>query len=268
MLNNRPERKRREISKRTHNDNGSDEQDDEQRTVCRQGAAGHRNQFLSGQTARDCKRRNDEKEPGDQHVDAEGQVVPRRIGSDSGKGAAVVAGSAGICVEDLGEAVWSPIVEVSGRRTERAIPVTILGEVRNRTDGGESQDAHRSRKNRDYRHLTFFLLDLLSTVFRRTADHQAANENSNDDVYEHAVEPGPYTAENHFVGLNVEQRNQTAKRREAVVHADNGTATRVGGYGRKERSHRVAEPDFFAFHVPAGLTGVVRALDPHSGGHR
>src|SRR6059036_2623083 len=45
MLNNRAQRKRREICEGADNDDGSDQQDDEQRAVGRQSPAGHRNQF-------------------------------------------------------------------------------------------------------------------------------------------------------------------------------------------------------------------------------
>src|SRR5205809_920750 len=51
MLNNRAQRKCREIREGPDNDNGSDQQDDEQRTVSRQSPAGHRNEFFRRETS-------------------------------------------------------------------------------------------------------------------------------------------------------------------------------------------------------------------------
>ena len=70
------------------------------------------------------------------------------------------------------------------------------------------------------RHLDFLLLDFLADVFRRAPDHQAGDEHADDGVEQHAVEARADAAENHFVGLHVEQRHEAAERREAVVHAD------------------------------------------------
>ena len=60
---------------------------------------------------------------------------------------------------------------------------------------------------------------------------------------------------------DVEQRNQAAERREAVVHAVDGAATGVGGDGGEQRGVGDAEADFLAFHVAAGLRGGRRGLD-------
>ena len=67
----------------------------------RQRAACHRNQLLAGETARDREGRNDEEESRHQHVDAECQVVPGGVGAYSRKGAAVIAATARIGVQDF-----------------------------------------------------------------------------------------------------------------------------------------------------------------------
>ena len=84
-------------------------QNHKQRTVRWQRAAGYGNQFLCGQAAGNCQRRDDEEEPSDQHVEANRQVVPGRVGVDSGKGAAVIARAARIRVQDFGETVRAPL---------------------------------------------------------------------------------------------------------------------------------------------------------------
>ena len=89
------------------------------------------------------------------------------------------------------------------------------------------------RKDRDNGHLDFFLLDLLAHIFGRAPHHQASDEDSDDCINQHAVETGADPSKDHFVGLNVEQRNEPANRREAVVHADNGPATGIRRYRGK-----------------------------------
>src|SRR5215468_9055240 len=81
MLNDRPKRKSREVGQRADDDDGSDKKNDEQRTMSRQRAARHWNQFLPGQAAGDRKCRDNEQKSSDQHVNAERQVVPGRIGA-------------------------------------------------------------------------------------------------------------------------------------------------------------------------------------------
>ena len=105
----------------------------------RQRAARDRDQFLRGEAAGNRERRNNEQESGNQHVDAQRQVVPGRIGIDSGEGAAVVSGAARVRVQDFGEAVGSAVIGI-GSRGPRRIPVTVLGERRNGTDSRESRE--------------------------------------------------------------------------------------------------------------------------------
>src|SRR5262245_50872697 len=98
MLNNRAQRKCREIREGPDNDDGSDQQDDEQRAVSRQSAAGHRNQFFRCETSGNRQRRNDEEESGDEHIDADSEVVPWSVRADSRKGAPIVTGAARVGV--------------------------------------------------------------------------------------------------------------------------------------------------------------------------
>ena len=104
----------------------------------------------------------------------------------------------------------------------------------------EAKNNQGSRQDRDDGHLDFLLLDLLAHVFRRAPDHQPADEDGDDRIDQHAVEAGADASEDHLVGLDVEQRNQPAERREAVVHAVDGAATGVGGHGGEQR--RLAMP--------------------------
>ena len=101
MLDDRAKRERRKIRERAYDYDRSDEQNHKQRTVCRQGARGYRNEFLCCQAARYSESGNDEQESGDQHIDAERQVVPGSVGIDAAERAAVIAGSAGVGIQDF-----------------------------------------------------------------------------------------------------------------------------------------------------------------------
>src|SRR3954463_4717416 len=79
---------------------------------------------FTGQTACCCKKRKQEQESSDSHSQAERKVVPRRIGIDSGEGASVIAGRAGIGVKILTEAMRTRIVEVGNCRT-RWVPIAV-----------------------------------------------------------------------------------------------------------------------------------------------
>src|SRR5262249_46280240 len=75
------------------------------------------------------------------------------------------------------------------------------------------------------------------------------------------------SAEDHFICLDVEQRNKTSERSEAVMHSDHSPAARVGRYCREERCHWISEANFFTFHVAARLGLAVRGLNSHFLGH-
>src|SRR5215831_17980950 len=99
----------------------------------------------------------------------------------------------------------------------------ILRERDYGSDCRESEDNHGSGNDGDYRHLHFLLFDFLTDVFGSAPDHQTADEDGDNDIDENAVETRAHTAKDDFVGLDVEQRNQAAERREAVVHSDDGS---------------------------------------------
>ena len=103
-----------------------------------------------------------------------------------------------------------PLLRLPVAGPVRAIPVAAFRKRNHGTERREPQNAQRRRQDRDDGHLDFLLLDLLADVFRRAADHQAADEDGDDRIDQHAVEAGAHSAEDHFVGLDVEQRNETA----------------------------------------------------------
>src|SRR5438876_2679990 len=80
MLNNRAQRKCREIREGPDNDNGSDQQDDEQRTVRWLSPAAHRNESCRRETSGNRARRTNEEESREEHVDTDRRVVPGRVG--------------------------------------------------------------------------------------------------------------------------------------------------------------------------------------------
>jgi hypothetical protein len=65
--------------------------------------------------------------------------------------------------------------------------------------------------------------------------------------------PAPDAAEDHLAGLNIEERNQAAERREAIVHTIHRAATGVGGDGGEQGTGGDAEARFLALHIAAGL---------------
>ena len=260
MLDDRTQRDAGKERQRADHDYGRHQQAHEERAMCRQRAGRCRHSLLRGQAARRRQRRNDEQEPPEQHREAERQVVPGRVGGDAGERAAVVPGAARVRIQNLAEAVRAAVVQVRDRRAWR-IPVAALRERRDDADARNTRMQKRRGKDRKQRHLDFLLLDLLADVLRRSADHQPGDEDADDGVEQHAVEARADAAEDHFVGLHVEQRHQAAERRVAVVHAVDGAAAGVGRDGGKERRCGDAEARFLALHVPARLRGRCRALD-------
>ena len=261
VLDDRTERERREERQRADDDDGRDQQAHEERTVRRQraGRCRHHSSWRPGCRQPPATGMMNRNRP-NSIAEAERQVVPRRVDGDAGEGAAVVLRRARVRIEHLAEAVRTGVVQVRDRRARR-IPVPALRERRDDADAREHQNQEGRGQDGEERHLDFLLLDLLADVLRRPADHQAGDEDADDGVEQHAVEARADTAEDHFVGLHVEQRHQAAERRVAVVHAVDGAAARVGRDGGKQRRCGDAEARFLAFHVPARLRGGRRALD-------
>ena len=208
MFHDRPQRKRREISQRGDDDHGAHQQPHEQRSVRGERAAGDGHLLLSRQTAGRRQNRNQEQEAADQHGEAEREVVPGRVCVDPGESAAVVAGGAGVGVQNFAEAVRSVVVHV-GDGGARRIPVALApAKVITELSGAEHQDAGRGGDNGQHRHLHFLLLELLAEILRRAAHHQTGDEHRDDAVNQNAVQARAHAAEDHFVGHHVEQRNQ------------------------------------------------------------
>ena len=74
----------------------------------------------------------------------------------------------------------------------------------------------------------------------------------NDDENQHAVKSRADAAENHFAGLDVEKRHQSAERREGIVHGIHRAARGIRRDRGEERGIENAETDFLAFHVAIG----------------
>src|SRR5579862_5478979 len=98
----------------------------------RQRAARYRYQLLLSEASRDCKCGNDEEETANQHVESERQVVPGRIGIQTGKRTAIVTGATRIGIQDLRETMSPTVVGISNAGTWR-IPIPTFGERPDRT---------------------------------------------------------------------------------------------------------------------------------------
>ena len=136
----------------------------------------------------------------------------------------------------------------------RALVEHAGGAERRRDDGdaGERQDGQREDEHREHGHLHVEGFDLLAEVFRRATDHQAGDEDGQDDEDQHAVEARADAAEDDLSEHDVRERDETAERREGVVHRVHRPAAGGGRHRREQGRVRDAEPDFFAFHVAAG----------------
>ncbi len=98
-------------------------------------------------------------------------------------------------------------------------------------------------------------LDLLAQVLRRSADHQPADEDGQQDVEQHRVEAGADAAEDDLAGAEARHRHGAA---EAGVGVEGGVDRAVGGDGRRRRPERRlgdAVALLLAFHVAAGRAG-------------
>ena len=83
--------------------------------------------------------------------------------------------------------------------------------------------------------------DLLAEIFRRAADHQTCDEHCDDGEHEHAVKARTGAARQHFAELDHQQRNESAQRRERIVHRVDSAARQAGGDGGVKRRHRGAK---------------------------
>ena len=109
VLDDRPERQRRDERQRADEDHHADQQHDEQRRVRRQRAGARRHDLLLRQRAGDRQHRDRQPVAREEHRDAERGVVERRVRAQPGERAAVVVAGRREGVEDLAEAVRAGI---------------------------------------------------------------------------------------------------------------------------------------------------------------
>ena len=102
MLHNGAKRQSREECQGSHNQYGAGQEPDEKGTVRQERAAARRNAFLPRQAARHCQERDNDEEPSDEHSHPERGVIPGGVRINPGESAAVVGGTAGVGVDDLG----------------------------------------------------------------------------------------------------------------------------------------------------------------------
>src|SRR5882757_8093924 len=92
VLDDRPERQRREEGEAADDQDHADDEADEQAAGGRERAGRCRNRFLGRQRARDRHCRHDHEEAADEHRAGKGQVVEEGVAGEARKGRAVVAG--------------------------------------------------------------------------------------------------------------------------------------------------------------------------------
>src|SRR5579859_1185120 len=240
MLDNRPQRQRREEGQSADDQDHADDEADEQAARGRERATGRRHRLLLGKRTSDRHGRHHHEEAADEHRDTPGDVVERDVAGKAGEGRAVVAGLRGIGIEHLGEPVRAGI----GHRGHR----------RRVDDGdrGPAQDHQGQDQDGEHGHLDLACLDLLADIFRCTADHQAGDKDRQHHEQQHAVHAGADAANDDLTELNIDQRNHAAERGEAVMHGVDRTAGSGRGDHGEQRGGNDAEANFLAFHVAAG----------------
>src|SRR5450759_4051680 len=108
---------RREKCQRADDQNHADQKHGEQRRSNRKRSQRRRNIFLLRQIAGDRQHRDHHQETPDQHGEADGRVVPERVGIQSAEGRAVVAGPGNKCVQHLAEAVRPGVGDAGSAKT-------------------------------------------------------------------------------------------------------------------------------------------------------
>src|ERR1700689_5058211 len=99
VLDDRPERPRREEGQAADDQDDADDEADEQAAGGRQRAGRRRNRLLAGERARDRHRRHHHEEAADEHGARQCQIVEEGIAGEAGEGRAVVAGRRGVGIE-------------------------------------------------------------------------------------------------------------------------------------------------------------------------
>lgn len=141
MLHYRPERQCRKKVQRADQQYGADQE-------CNESAAryGERARTRGGHLLsckRSCHRqdRDDHQEAANQHRKSQGDVVPGRIGAQSGERAAVVGGAGTVGIEDFTQAMRPGIVQSCQSPLARHGP------------GGKSEDGDGEHQQRQHGHL-------------------------------------------------------------------------------------------------------------------
>src|SRR6185437_2950697 len=240
VLDDRPERQRREEGETADDQDHADDEAHEQAAGGRERAGRWRDRLLLRERARDRHRRHDHEEAADEHRAGERQVVEEGVAGQACESRAVVAGRGSKGVEHLGETVRAGIGHRGHRRGQHD------------ADRRPAEIHQRQHQDREHRHLDLARLDLLADIFRRAADHQARHEDREHDEQQHAVEAGADATDNDLAELHIDQRDHAAKRGEAVMHGvDRATGGSRGDHG-EQRGRDNAEADFLAFHIAAG----------------
>ncbi len=206
MLDDRAQRVGREESQRGDDDDHADQQDHEDRSISRESPGTRRHGLLRDQRAGQRQDGNLHHEAPEQHHERQREVVEGGVGVESAEGRSVVRARFGVRVENL-------------RKTMR----TRIGDSRqsgfgDHRDAGRQQNHRREDQDEQHRELHLARLDLFTEVFRRATHHQSRDEDGQHRHHQHPVEAGTDAAEDDLADLHVDQRDQTAQRREAVVH--------------------------------------------------
>src|ERR1039457_5965419 len=237
VLHDGTERESGEERESADDQDHADEEHDEHGPVHRERADRLGDFLLRRERARDAEERDDHQETPEEHREAERHVVEVRVRIQPGESAAVVPRGAREGVEDLGQPVGACVVQ-SGEARFGGDP-----------DGGSHENRKSQDEHREHRELHLFGLDLLAKVLGSAPDHEARDEDREDDEEEHSVEARADAAENDLAELYVQERHETAQRREGVVHRVHGAARGVGRDRGKNGGVHWPEPDFLAFHV-------------------
>src|SRR5260370_42638556 len=96
-------------------------------------AGSRRDLLLDSEAASRRKQWDQEQKPADEHGEPDRQVVPGRVWTQSSKSAAVIAGCAGIGVQNLAQSMWAGIGQVGDGRASW-LPVAIFRKWDHGTD--------------------------------------------------------------------------------------------------------------------------------------
>src|ERR1700730_7523638 len=122
-------------------------------------AGSRRDLLLDSEAASRRKQWDQEQEPSYEHAESDRQVVPGRVRTQSSESAAVIAGCAGIGVQNLAQSVWAGIGQVGDGRAGW-IPVAIFRKGDHGSDTTKHQNAEGRGNDGQHGHLDLFLFYL------------------------------------------------------------------------------------------------------------